>query len=832
MAERQIGAGIVSPGIQLNEIDQSFLPGAIAQIGAAIVGPTVKGPALVPTQITSFGQFNAIFGSYSDDSYIPYVVQDYLRNGNVITVTRLLYEDGYYLTNGGLAVVAQSGSTKIITHVLHPVQAVTTTGATNVFENSAIASSTSGSFAITVSGSFAVATGTNASAIGFDGSFLVGQSTPISASIVSTANNYVSKVFGTSPKSTNYPVYVQYENVNASSAFANLAAVTVSLEKISNYEFLQDYAVASTPWITSQKIGSLTQNLLKFHTLSHGTSVNYETKIGIKDVRLATETGDPDGYGSFTVEVRRVNTTSPTPGIANSPYSSQDTDKVPDIVETFTNVNLNPNSSRYVARIIGNRYQTVDENGTLFVNGDYPNNSQFIRVEVDQAVADSIIDKSLVPFGFRALNAPVPMVSGSVNLSAATYKTSQVVSSEYNGKNYFGFDFTAQNNINYLAPIPSSGSVTGSNTDFYLGDVNQDAQVGFPTLTTAYSGSLQAALTGSTFTTNIAINTRKFILPFQGGFDGARPNLPKYSGTNIASTNTFGFDCSSTTATGTKSYNKAFTLLSNADYYDINMLLTPGIIDSLHSSVTTAARDLATSRQDTFYVMDSNALTDSISTVTAQIRNIDDNYTAIYWPWVRIVNPSKNIPLWVPPSVVVPGALAFNDAVAAPWYAPAGLNRGGLTQVIDTYVNLAQADRDTLYQARVNPIANFPNDGIVIWGQKTLQARPSALDRVNVRRLLITVKKFIASATRFLIFEQNTTQTRDRFLAIVNPYLEQVRSQQGLSVFRVVMDSSNNTPDLIDRNILYGQLFLQPTRTAEFIVLDFNIQATGAAFPE
>jgi phage tail sheath protein FI len=181
---------------------------------------------------------------------------------------------------------------------------------------------------------------------------------------------------------------------------------------------------------------------------------------------------------------------------------------------------------------------------------------------------------------------------------------------------------------------------------------------------------------------------------------------------------------------------------------------------------------------------------------------------------------------------VVPGVLAFNDAIAAPWYAPAGLTRGGLTSVSATYQTLSQANRDTLYEARINPIANFPNDGVVIWGQKTLQARPSALDRVNVRRLLITVKKFIASSTRYLVFEQNTTATRDRFLSIVNPYLEQVRTQQGLSAFKVVMDSTNNTSDLIDQNIMYGQLFLQPTRTAEFIILDFNIQPTGASFPQ
>jgi phage tail sheath protein FI len=322
------------------------------------------------------------------------------------------------------------------------------------------------------------------------------------------------------------------------------------------------------------------------------------------------------------------------------------------------------------------------------------------------------------------------------------------------------------------------------------------------------------------------------MVPFQGGFDGSKPNLPKLSGTNIKSTNSFGFDCSTSTSTGTIAYRKAFAALSNTDFFDMNMLITPGIIDRLHSTVTAEARQLAEDRQDTFYVMDAGALTDSISTVVNQVNSIDSNYTATYFPWVRIVDAGKNKPIFVPPSVVVPGALSFNDSVAAPWYAPAGLNRGSLTSVINTYETLTQANRDELYESRVNPIANFPTQGICIWGQKTLQSRPSALDRVNVRRLLITVKKFIASSTKFLVFEQNTVETRNRFLAIANPYLESVRSQQGLHAFRVVMDSTNNTADLIDQNILYGQIFLQPTRTAEFIVLDFNIQPTGASFPE
>jgi len=820
MAER-----IVSPGVFTNEVDQSFLAGGVAQIGAAIIGPTVKGPALVPTQITSFGQFEQIFGSYTDDSYVPYVVQDYLRNGNVITVTRLLYEDGYKLTNGALAIIATSGSVSRVTHVLHPTQAVTTDGATALFEDSVLQDAGSGNFALKISGSYVAAAD---SSIGFDGSFLVAEGVAISGSIVNSSNKYLTKVFGNSPKSTDYPVYVQYENTAATGSFANLSQVTMTLGIVSNLDLRQDYQTANTPWITSQKIGSTVKNLFRFHTLSHGTSVNYETKVGIRDVRTAAEVSDPNGYGTFTVEVRRVNTV--TPGVPNSPYTSNDTDSSPDRVEQFLNVNLDPDSPRYIARVIGDRYQTLDSNNKLVVSGDYPNASQYIRVEVTDSVANKTNDKTLIPFGFRAMYSPMPDVS-SANLLAASYVTSQVVNNAYNSNNYHGFDFTVQSNMNYLAPIVVANASTGSNADFYLGDVSQSAQVGFPT-SAPYSGSLETALTAGTLTTNVSLDTRKFIVGFQSGFDGAKPNLKKYSGQYLTATNTFGFDCSTATSTGTIAYNKAFSLLANTDYYDMNMLLTPGIVYSLHPYVTQLARNLSETRQDTFYVMDSNALTDSVSTVVNQVTSIDSSYTATYWPWVRINNPSKNVPLWVPPSVMIPGVLAFNDAVSAPWYAPAGLNRGGLTQVSDTYTRLTQSDRDSLYQARINPIANFLNDGVVVWGQKTLQATPSALDRVNVRRLLITVKKFIASSTRFLLFEQNTASTRNRFLSIVNPYMEQVRAQQGLYAFRVIMDQSNNTPDIIDQNILYGQIFLQPTRTAEFIILDFNIQPTGASFPE
>ena len=202
------------------------------------------------------------------------------------------------------------------------------------------------------------------------------------------------------------------------------------------------------------------------------------------------------------------------------------------------------------------------------------------------------------------------------------------------------------------------------------------------------------------------------------------------------------------------------------------------------------------------------------------------------YPWFRVFDETVNKFLFVPPSFVVPGGRSFNDKGAFPWFAPAGLKRGSLTTVTEPYTRLTHSERDELYEGKVNPIAIFPNTGVCIWGQKTLQTKPSALDRINVRRLLIKLKKFIASSTRYLVFENNTTATRNRFLNIVNPYLETVQQQQGLFAFKVVMDESNNTPDVVDRNQMKGEIFLQPAKAAEFIIVDFNIMRTGASFEE
>ncbi len=330
-----------------------------------------------------------------------------------------------------------------------------------------------------------------------------------------------------------------------------------------------------------------------------------------------------------------------------------------------------------------------------------------------------------------------------------------------------------------------------------------------------------------------SVQQLKNSVPFQHGFDGINPAAPKHTGTSISSANTSGFDISTAASSGSVAYKRAINAVSNPDEYDINMLVTPGIIHKHHSIVSNHAIDKVEARADAFYVMDGSDIDDNVATAVSNIENLDTNYVATYYPWVKMDDPSKSSgTIFVPPSVVIPGVIAFTDSVSHEWFAPAGLNRGGLTNVRMTKKKLTHTDRDELYEGRVNPIASFPGQGVVVFGQKTLQAKPSALDRINVRRLLIRLKKFIASSSRFLVFEQNDSSTRSRFLNIVNPFLESVQANSGLSAFKVVMDDSNNTPDVIDRNQLVGQIFIQPTRTAEFIVLDFSVLPTGAAFPE
>jgi len=775
MAER-----IVSPGVFTQERDQTFLAQGVAEIGAAFVGPTTKGPAFVATQVQGLEGFVTSFGEPDGTSYMGYTVKNYLQEAGSATIVRVLGLAGY-TTNVATIFASGSAGNKVFA-VLHP----TVSGSSL---SSVVVGGTTSSFSLVVSSSATI---------------------HYSASVVSpveTNSSFINQVFGTNAqaRSSTIPAYVYAVFPDALNQVGSFAGQAIHFSaSINTLNLATQYDNATTPFIRSQTIGGTKYNLFKVHTLTDGTGANKQIKISITGISPST---NPDSqYGSFTLNVREF----------------ADKDTAPVVIEQFSNLNFDLDSPRYIARVIGNSVPTYDsDTGITSYEGDFPNLSKYIRVEM----SEDVIPDTAVPYGFAALNSVFSSTAGQVTFPS--YVTSRWVSAGVAGytanatgpnTNYYGYNFdgtyvsgsifTAES---YLAPIVGSNTVGG---EFNIENLPATEVDGSP-----------ISLTNQNHTTY-----RRFSVPFQGGFDGFKPNRQIALGGDITATNTQGFDLNGASASGSVEYKRALNQLSNADAIDFNLLVIPGVIYSQHSYIAQSAIDICEQRGDCFYIVDLDVYEATITSVTSYAELLDTNYAAAYYPWVRVLDDITGKFIWAPPSVVLPEVYQYSDNVGAEWFAPAGLNRGGIPGAIGVKTRLTQAQRDELYESKVNPIAQFPGQGICVWGQKTLQRRASALDRVNVRRLLITVKKYIASSARYLVFEQNTEATRTRFLNIVNPFLAGIQQRSGLTAFRVVMDETNNTPDIIDRNILAGAIFLQPTRTAEFIKLDFNILPTGATF--
>ena len=769
MAER-----IVSPGVFTRENDLSFLSQGVGEIGAAFIGPFKQGPAFIPTIVRTQSEFEEIFGTPDGTYYTEYAVQNYLREAGSATIVRVAGIGGYQQV-APLAIFASAsfGLGRKLIGVLHSTKL--------------------GDEGVGFTGATVASDDTN------DGSFLIlGTGLNVSASILPSATNDLADVFGESPfgAKTAY-AYSYFENAGA--LYTGSAANNVVIDRVvlPTQNFAYDANEAETPMVQSQLISGERYDLFNFVTLGHGDTYNTKYKVGISNVKAAGEDGSTD-YSTFTVTIR----------------SFSDTDKRKSVIETFNNVNLDASSPNYIARRIGDRYNTIDNNGKITENGDYTNKSKYIRVVVSTPGSFPI---SAAPFGHGAYTNPITATNNAESLlvPAVTYQTNSTGNSSSSPIYFSGFDFetsgVSMDNKQYLKAIPV-GAQTGSNVSF------------------AFDSQLSYVMTGSASTDMVK---RQFVLAFQEGFDGMNPTVVKAKAGDVGiwgNSNTQGFNCATSVTSGSVAYTKAINAVSNADEWDINLVVTPGIIRSLHPAITTKAIDMVEDRQDCFYIADFVDYNATITEATEEANAVDSNYVGTYYPWVKTVDTNTNKLTSVPPSVLLPAVFASNDRLAAEWFAPAGLNRGGITGAVSVLNRLTHSERDTLYENKVNPIAAFPGQGIVAFGQKTLQDKASALDRINVRRLLITLKKFIASTSRYLVFEQNTSTTRQRFLNTVNPYLEAVQQRQGLYAFRVVMDESNNTPDVIDRNILAGQIFLQPAKTAEFIVIDFNILPTGASF--
>jgi phage tail sheath protein FI len=751
MAEKLVSAGVFT-----RENDLSFLQQGVADIGAAFIGPFNEGP-VVPTIVNSQAEFTSLFGAADGKYYTPLAVQNYLREAGTATICRVAGVGGYTET-APLLLTATSGSTSASLGILFNTSASLNAG----FVGETMTTSSPGN-------------GTD---------FLL--STLGYASLDPLDTNDIESVFGTSPfGSKDAYVYGFFKNSNITVSSPSASA---SLTVLGNQNFGFDAQEALTPMIKSQTISGLREDLFQFETLGVGNSANTKVKIGISNIKPAGTINGTD-YGTFTIVVRDF----------------KDTERKKVVLETYSNVNLDPNSPNFISRVIGDRKLSIDSLGKITETGDWVNNSKYVRV----ANLNYSAPVQAVPFGHSAYTLPISASAGvGALVPKVTFGTGSI---DQSGSIYYAgidLDFNTDNSI-YLKPIPTGAGI-GSNSVFGLDSLTSTT----PALTNLVVGDTRA----------------QFIVAFQNGFDGMNPATVSNLGSDIIDSNSQGFDLRLATSSGSLAYMKAINALSNADEFDINMIIAPGVVQRVHSFISNAIIDLCEQRNDCFYIMDGTTAGDSIGQAITAASAIDSNYVGTYYPWVKTIDINTNKLITVPPSVLLPGVFAANDRVAAEWFAPAGLNRGGLVGAVSVLNRLTQSEKDELYEGKVNPIVQFPGQGIVVFGQKTLQDRPSALDRINVRRLLLTVRKYIASTSRFLVFEQNTSTTRNTFLNIVNPYLESIQQRQGLYAFRVVMDETNNTPDVIDRNILAGAIFLQPTKTAEFIQIDFNILPTGASF--
>ena len=693
---------IISPGVLAIENDNSFITEQPLQAGAAIIGPTVKGKVGIPTICTTYSDYSNKFGTTfeSGSQTLTYFTSisayNYFNNGGTsLLVTRVV--------SGSFT---PATSSRIPTSIAD-VQATASINLTYI--SSSLAQSISGSETL----------GVNGITFYYTGSTVANTSTQININTASfsgtTVADYVvssSAIFTISSSIAPYSASLQYDSSSISSP--NLILTYTGQNGITGNS--QYYTSGSTNYNFG---GGTNTEMLVLETLTEGEIMNSDgtlnangTLVNGTDDNIRWQITDKNIIeGTFGIVIRRGDDSS----ISQT------------ILETWSNLSLDPYSSNYVEKVIGNQTQIVSsDNGEYFVDvqGDYPNKSRYVRVK-------------------------------NVNITTPKYFT------------------------NTGDPKPQ---FTGS-------------------LPTTSSGNF-----GSAVGNNISSTEGKY---YQ----------------NISNTNIQGLEATD--------YTTSISLLANKNAYQYNLITIPGLASDFSSHVSTITQVINTiqNRGDSMAIVDLVRYSSNIDTVTTQASVYDTSYVAAYWPWLKTIDPDTSKQVWVPASTLIPGVYAFNDAVAEPWFAPAGINRGVMPTAVRAERNLTQGNRDTLYQNKVNGIVSFPNTGITVFGQKTLQKKKSALDRVNVRRLLIELKSFISQVADTLVFEQNTVTTRNSFLTQVNPYLSSIQNRQGLSDFKVIMDETNNTSTTIDNNQLIGQIYLQPIKSAEFIILDFNILPTGATFP-
>ena len=973
----------VSPGVFIDEIDNSQLPALPDQVGPVIIGRTERGPGLRPVKVSSFAEFVETFGNpiaggqggdvwregnYTAPTYAAYAAQAWLRNSNSATIVRLLGAQHNDAPDGGAGeagwMTKNSSGNQSSTNISNASNG----GAFGLFvcDSGSAGSAPTGALAaiwylnegtIALSGTVRGNTSSGETAAAQTGSAVLIKSTGANKefkivikdssdnvkehttfNFTPSSDKYIRKVFNTNPTLTNtnitranqrttYWLGQSFERHLDTYVTGNTAGeqfgVILGLESGSYYgsNFRMNSRPCRSGWFLSQDLSNVTGSysadqmtkLFRLHGINSGEWEQKNLKVSIVDIKASTN--DFNQYGSFTVQVRKA----------------KDNDNAPQIVEQYTAVNLNPNSTDYIANRIGDRYVTWDDSERRYREyGNYENKSRFLRVEMNGDVDAGATDPQLLPFGvygparprgFAVISgstSPLPWgvtsdstlaIDGAANTLAVGAASIGASYPEQRGATYFvhvgnqsatqaaGPYFTAS----FLYPaLPlrasSSEGWIANPKDTYWGAVssqrgntrheNSWADVVFPwggglnTFDAAdinmeyswvfslddlkptgsshavYSSGSRAGTSGdggSSFTavsgTYKEVLTQgfdRFTSPLFGGFDGL--DITEKEPFNNARALNGGTDVSNHAYNSVK---RAIDSVADPEVVEYNLMVAPGITNE---SLTSHMINVCEDRGDALAIIDlkggyvpgtentSGEVTNRGSVKTAvdnlNNRQLNSSYGCAYYPWVQIRDSINNANLWVPPSIVALGTLSSAQKRSELWFAPAGFTRGGLTEgsaglpVTGVRERLTSRDRDKLYEANINPIATFPAEGIVIFGQKTLQVTPSALDRINVRRLLIFVKKEISRMAARTLFDQNVQTTWDRFRNQVNPFLEGIKSRLGLTDYRLVLDESTTTAELVDRNVMYAKIYLKPARAIEFIALDFVITNSGAAFED
>jgi hypothetical protein len=636
-----------------------------------------------------------------------------------------------------------------------------------------------------------------------------------------TSSKYISKVLGSEPFDKdygNYPVYVHEVYPNYLMAAYQRGLVrgisTVVSYELEGNNFLDSWDTTISPMVVSEVRGGNVADLFQVITISDGEAANFQVKINIQNINLETM--------EFDLVVRDFN----------------DTDDNQVALEKYTRCSMNPDMPGYVAKKVGTsdgEYTLVSKRIMLTMATDAPvdaipagfkgfvNNESF---GADNDTFGNIIYKTKYN---DAGDVETYDVSGAPNIEGGD-KIRKVI---LGLSNTVGFD---QDLLKY-----KGANGTTETFGFHLSTnastiVDSNSRQIFQT--TSYDLEGQTSDDTNKLTN---INYRKFAFAVYGGRDGwdiyrrTRTNTDAYifGKTIYKSGHTVngGVFSSNVGNSDYYAYLDGIKTYENPEAVDINVFATPGINFQDHSSLVNQAIDMIeTDRADSLYVMNSPNITGTTATdeIVAALdsASIDSNYSATYWPWIQVRDTDNATQLYIPPTGEVLKNIALTDNVSFPWFAVAGYSRG-LVNAVKATKKLTLDDRDVLYKNRINPIATFSDTGTIIWGNKTLQVRESALDRINVRRLLLRARKLISAVSVRLLFEQNDDQVRNEFLRLVNPILDAIKKERGLYDFRVTV---SNDPEDIDANTMRGKIYIKPTRSLEYIDVEFIITPTGASF--